>query len=62
MSTTYMRYEILRMFRNRRFFVFSLGFPIVLYYLIAGPNKDNPDLGNSGISAPVWSGSSPSGR
>jgi ABC-2 type transport system permease protein len=57
-----MRYEILRMFRNRRFFVFSLGFPIVLYYLIAGPNKDNHDLGNSGISAPVWSGSSPSGR
>ena len=54
MSTTYMRFEILRMFRNRRFFVFSLGFPIVLYYLIAGPNKDNPDLGNSGISAPVY--------
>ena len=54
MSTTYMRYEVLRMFRNRRFFVFSLGFPIVLYYLIAGPNKDNHDLGNSGISAPVY--------
>jgi ABC-2 type transport system permease protein len=53
-STTYMRYEILRMLRNRRFFVFSLGFPIVLYYLIAGPNKDNHDLGNSGISAPVY--------
>ena len=54
MSTTYMRFELLRMFRNRRFFVFSLGFPIVLYYLIAAPNKDNHDLAGSGISAPVY--------
>ena len=54
MSSTYLRLELLRMFRNRRFFIFSLGFPIVLYYLIAGPNKDNADLGGSGISAPVY--------
>jgi ABC-2 type transport system permease protein len=54
MRTTYLRLELLRMFRNRRFFIFSLGFPIVLYYLIAGPNKDNDDLGGSGISAPVY--------
>jgi ABC-2 type transport system permease protein len=54
MSLTYTRYELIRMFRNRRFFIFSLGFPIVLYYLIAGPNRDNHDLGGSGISAPVY--------
>ena len=54
MSTTYMRLELLRMLRNRRFFIFSLGFPVVLYYLIAGPNKNNDDLGGSGISAPVY--------
>jgi ABC-2 type transport system permease protein len=54
MSLTYTRYELIRMFRNRRFFIFSLGFPIVLYYLIAGPNRDNNDLGGSGISAPVY--------
>ena len=31
MNRTYIRYELLRTFRNRRFFVFSLGFPLVLY-------------------------------
>jgi ABC-2 type transport system permease protein len=54
MSTTYARYELVRMFRNRRFFVFSLGFPLVLYYLIAAPNRTNDDLAGSGISAPVY--------
>jgi ABC-2 type transport system permease protein len=54
MRSTYLRLELLRMFRNRRFFIFSLGFPVVLYYLIAGPNKNNDDLGGSGISAPVY--------
>ena len=32
----YMRFELLRAFRNRRFFIFSFGFPLVLYFLIAG--------------------------
>jgi hypothetical protein len=27
----YARYELLRTFRNRRFFVFSFGFPLALY-------------------------------
>ena len=40
MNATYLRFEILRTFRNRRFFIFSLIFPIVLYYFIAGPQKD----------------------
>ena len=43
----YTRFELLRTFRNRRFFVFSLGFPLVLYFLIAGPNRNEHDLGGS---------------
>src|SRR5262249_39118663 len=39
-SATYVRYEVLRVFRNRRFFLFSLVFPVVLYVLVAGPNRD----------------------
>jgi ABC-2 type transport system permease protein len=39
-SATYVRYELLRGFRNRRFFLFSLVFPVVLYLLVAGPNRD----------------------
>lgn len=49
---TYARYELIRTFRNRRFVVFSFGFPLVLYVLIAGPNRNEHDLG--GISAPVY--------
>jgi ABC-2 type transport system permease protein len=39
-TTTYVRYEVLRTFRNRRFFLFSLVFPLVLFLLVAGPNRD----------------------
>jgi ABC-2 type transport system permease protein len=39
-SATYVRYEVLRVFRNRRFFLFSLVFPVVLFVLVAGPNRD----------------------
>ena len=38
----YLRYEVLRSLRNRRFFVFSLGFPLILFYVIAGPNRRRP--------------------
>jgi ABC-2 type transport system permease protein len=50
----YIRFELLRTVRNRRFFVLALGFPIVLYFLIAGPNKNVDDLGDSGLSAPLY--------
>ena len=36
---TYLRYEVLRTWRNRRFLVFSLVFPLVLFLAVAGPNK-----------------------
>jgi ABC-2 type transport system permease protein len=53
-SATYIRYELLRTFRNRRFLIFSFGFPLVLYFLIAGPNKGEDSLGGSGIPAPLY--------
>jgi ABC-2 type transport system permease protein len=52
-ATTYMRYELVRTLRNRRFFFF-LGFPLVLYFLIAVPNRDEHNLGGSGIRAPLY--------
>ena len=53
-AAPYTRFELLRTFRNRRFFIFSLGFPLVLYFLIATPNRNEDDLGGSGISAPLY--------
>jgi ABC-2 type transport system permease protein len=51
---TYAKYEIVRTFRNRRFFVFSIGFPLVLYFVIAGPNRDNHDFAGSGLPAALY--------
>jgi ABC-2 type transport system permease protein len=53
-GSTYTRYELVRLFRNRRFFLFSLGFPLLLYFLIAVPNRNVHDLGGSGVSAPLY--------
>jgi ABC-2 type transport system permease protein len=50
----YTRYELLRTIRNRRFFILSLGFPLVLYFLIAGPNRNVHNLDGTGISAPLY--------
>jgi ABC-2 type transport system permease protein len=50
----YTRYELLRLFRNKRFVILSFGFPLVLFYLVATPNRNEHDLGGSGISAPVY--------
>jgi ABC-2 type transport system permease protein len=53
-SAAYIRFELLRTFRNRRFFLFSFGFPLVLYFLIAAPNRHVHSLNRSGISAPLY--------
>jgi ABC-2 type transport system permease protein len=50
----YTRYELLRTVRNRRFFILSLGFPVILYFLIAGPQRNNNNLLGTGISAPLY--------
>lgn len=49
--STYTRYEVLRTLRNVRFFVFSLVFPLILFLVIAGPNR-NAEIG--GISLPLY--------
>jgi ABC-2 type transport system permease protein len=53
-AVAYTRFELLRTFRNGRFFIFSLGFPLILYYVIAGANKNVGNLGGTGISAPLY--------
>jgi ABC-2 type transport system permease protein len=50
-TLTYARFEILRTFRNVRFFVLSLVFPLVLFFTIAGSNR-HARLG--GISFPLY--------
>ncbi len=50
----YTRYELARTFRNRRFFIFSLAFPLVLYFVIASPQRTTENFAGSGVSAPLY--------
>ncbi len=50
-SLTYLRFELLRAVRNVRFFAFSLAFPLILFLVVAGPNR-HQELG--GIPFPVY--------
>ncbi len=49
-SAVYVRAEVRRTLRNRRFLVFSLGFPLVLFLIVAGANRDVRDFAGTGIS------------
>lgn len=52
MSTaTYTGFELRRTFRNRRFFIFTLGFPLILFLTVAGPNRTQS---LSGIPFPLY--------
>jgi ABC-2 type transport system permease protein len=53
-GATYTRFELLRTLRNRRFFFLALAFPVILYFLIAGPQRNEHSLGGTGISASVY--------
>lgn len=44
-AATYTRFELLRMFRNVRFFIFSLVFPLILFFVIAAPNRHEKLVG-----------------
>lgn len=44
-ALTYTKFELLRTFRDKRFFIFSLGFPIVFYLLLAGTVRNNHNFG-----------------
>lgn len=52
--TTYLRYELIRTFRNTRFVIFAFAFPLVLYLVIAAPNRHEHNLAGTGISAPLY--------
>jgi ABC-2 type transport system permease protein len=51
---TYLRYELLRTIRNRRFFLLSLGFPVLIYLLVAAPNRQAGSVGGTGISLRLY--------
>ena len=53
-SLAYSRFELLRTARNRRLLVFSLGFPVAFYFLIAGSNQNTKDFAGTGLSAPLY--------
>jgi ABC-2 type transport system permease protein len=53
-GAVYVKYELVRTFRNRRFLTFAFGFPLVLYVIIAAPNRHVHSLNGSGISAPLY--------
>ena len=50
----YARYELVRTFRNRRLYILSVAFPLILYYAIAAPNRGEHSIGGTGIAAPVY--------
>lgn len=54
LHATYLRFELLRTLRNRRFVFLSLGFPLVFYILVASSSRDVKDLADTGLSAPLY--------
>jgi ABC-2 type transport system permease protein len=48
-GTTYVRYEVVRTFRNVRFFIFSLVFPLVLYFVVVGANRNVKNFAGTGL-------------
>ncbi len=49
----YIRFELLRTLRNRRFLLLSLVFPLILYFAIAGPHG-HERLASTGISVALY--------
>lgn len=49
----YLRFELLRTLRNRRFLLLSLVFPLILFLMIAGP-RSNLRLAGTGISFALY--------
>lgn len=54
MNTTYLKYEVLRVLRNRQSFIFSLIFPVVMLLILAGPNRSERNFAGSGIPAVTY--------
>jgi ABC-2 type transport system permease protein len=50
-GSTYTRYEILRNFRNRRFVFFTLAWPLIVFFVVAAPQRHNTF---DGIAFPLY--------
>jgi ABC-2 type transport system permease protein len=50
-AINYARYDLRRLYRNRRFFIFATGFPLVLFLVVANSNKH---IVIEGIPFPVY--------
>jgi ABC-2 type transport system permease protein len=53
-AVAYTRYELLRTVRERRLLLFGFGFPLVLYFIIAVPNRHLSNFSGTGVSAPLY--------
>jgi ABC-2 type transport system permease protein len=53
-SLAYTRFELVRTFRNARLMAFALGFPLILFFMIAAPNRNQHNFNGSGISIPLY--------
>src|ERR1700712_3029615 len=54
-AATYTKFEMIRLLRNKQSLIFSLGIPIIFYFLLAGPNKDEHNFSNvPGLFAPQY--------
>ncbi len=51
MHPTYLRYELLRNVRNWRFMVFSLAYPVILYFVVTSPQRHATF---DGVAFPVY--------
>jgi ABC-2 type transport system permease protein len=52
-NLAYVRVELRRSFRNRRFYVISLGIPVLLFWAIAGPQRHTV-LAGTGLGVPLY--------
>jgi ABC-2 type transport system permease protein len=53
-ALAYTRFELVRTFRNARLLIFSLGFPLILYFVIAAPSRRQHNFAGTGISRPLY--------
>jgi ABC-2 type transport system permease protein len=53
-ALAYTRFEFIRMFRNPRFLIFSIGFPLLIFYAFATPNRNVHNFDGAGISFPLY--------
>jgi hypothetical protein len=59
-ALAYTRFELVRTFRNFRLLIFSLGFPLILFFVIAGPRTSTAR--GSRCRSTTWSAWCRSGR